>query len=123
MGFADLIEQVVQLVQTLVGLRLERRPFSQNRLDLPFEAGHSPPQPIDMSGGINPRHHIPKKLTRFQLSQPVEGIAGIPQGLEPLSAGGKRCEFCLHHAQLTLEPLEFSPGLLDLRVQRRQFLR
>jgi hypothetical protein len=68
------------------------------------------------------RDSFPKKFIRFQFFQLVECIADIPQGIEPLSIGGKRFQLCLYNAQLTFERLAFLPDLLDLCVQRRQFL-
>jgi hypothetical protein len=76
-----------------------------------------------VSGGtFGLREAFPEEFIRFQFPQLVERIADIPQGIEPLSIGGKLFELCLYNTQLTFEGLVFLPGLLDLRVQRRQFL-
>jgi hypothetical protein len=118
MGIAYLLEQVVQFIEAVVDLRLESRLPFQNPPDLPFETGNPTSQSIYVSGGIaDLRHSFPKELARFQFGQLVEGIAGIPQGVEPLPVGGKRFELCLYQAQITFENLEFPSSLLDLRVQ------
>jgi hypothetical protein len=76
-----------------------------------------------MPGGIlDSRDPFPKKSPRFQFPQPIECIANFPQGIESLSGGGELFELSLYNVQLTVERFTFFPDLLDLRVQRRQFL-
>ncbi|MFO7554938.1 MAG: hypothetical protein R6W88_07015 [Desulfobacterales bacterium] len=75
-----------------------------------------------MRGGIlDLWESFPKEFIRFQFPQLVERIADVPQGIEPLSIRGKRFQLCLYNAQLSFYGLLFLSGLLDLRVQWRQF--
>jgi hypothetical protein len=73
-------------------------------------------------GILGLRDSFPKEFIRFQFLKLIECIANVLQGTEPLSIGGKRFELCLYNAQLIFEHPVFLPGLLDLRVQWRQFL-
>ncbi len=119
----NFIFQAVEFVEALVRLRLEMRLFIQNPADFIVEAGDATPQPLHMSGGIlDLRRLSPEELTGFQLVQPIKEIAGLPQGVETHPVRRKGFKLCLYRADLTLERRKPSPGLLDLRVQRRQFL-
>ena len=123
MRIANFIVQVVEFLDALVGLRLEIRLFFQDPADFLVEAGDATPQPYDMSGRIlKLRQFSPKKLTSFQFVESLEDIAGVTQGVETQPVGRKGFKLCLYRAHLTLEPLKRSPDLLDLSVQRRQFL-
>ena len=119
----NFLVQAVEFIEALVDLRLEIRLFFQDPADFLVEAGDAAPQPCHMSGGILELRHVsPEELTGFQFVQSVEGIAGVPQGVETLPVGGKGFKLCLYRAHLAFEHRKRSPDLLDLRVQRRQFL-
>jgi hypothetical protein len=68
------------------------------------------------------RDSFPKETAPIQFPKRIERITNVPQGIEPLSIGGKRVELCLYNAQLVFERLVFLPGSLDLLVQWCQFL-
>ena len=119
----NFIVQVVEFIEASVRLRLEFRLFFEGPADFPVETGDATPKPYDMSGGIlNLRQFSPEELTSFQFVESVEEIAGVPQGVETQPVGRKGFKLCLCRAHLTLQLRKRSPDLLDLRVQRRQFL-
>ena len=119
----NFVVQAVEFVEALVDLSLELRLSFQDPADFLVEAGDAAPHPCDVSRGIvAPRHFSPEELAGLQLGEPIEDVAGLPQGVETLPVGGKGFQLSLCRAHLTLEPGERSPHLLDLRVQRRQFL-
>jgi hypothetical protein len=61
-------------------------------------------------------------LTSLQFVESVEEIADLPQGVETQSVDRKGFKLSLYRAHPNLEIPKRSPDLLDLRVQRRQFL-
>ena len=123
MRIVNFIVQVVEFLEALVDMRLEIRLSFQGAADLLVEAGDATPQPFDMSGGIlDLRQFSPEESTSFQFVESVEDIAGVPQGVETQPVDRKGFKLCLYRAHLTLELRKRSPDLLDLRVQRHQFL-
>ena len=122
MRIPNFIVQVVKFLEALVALRLEIRLFFQGPTDFAVESGDATPQAYDMSGGILKLHCFPEELTSSQFFESVKGIAGVPQGVETQPVDRKGFKLCLYRAHLTLELRKRSLDLLDLRVQRRQFL-
>ena len=117
------ILQDVEFIQALIYLLPERCLFFQDPADLPLEAGNLAPRPFQRSGVILClRNSSPEEFIRFHFLQLVERVAGVPQGIEPLSFGGKCFQLRLYRSQLTYQHVMFLPCLLDLQVQLFQFL-
>ena len=122
-SFANLFVQVIQFVEMLLDLRLEGLLFFQDPPDLLLEAGDPVPQPFHVSGGVpDLRQPRPRTARPPPVRPACRGRRRPPARHRSAAFGGKRLELCLDNPQITFEHLELALGLLDLRVQGRQFL-